>query len=36
MTYFFLILMGYLLGCSNMAYYLAKRKNADLRSGGSG
>lgn len=28
--------LGYLLGCSNMAYYLAKWKKADLRSAGSG
>ena len=36
MNYFLVILMGYLLGCSNMAWYLAKLSNADLRSGGSG
>ena len=36
MNYFFVVLMGYLLGCSNMAFYLAKLRNADLRSGGSG
>lgn len=36
MKYSLLILMGYCLGCSNMAYYLAKGRNADLRSGGSG
>ena len=36
MKYFLVILMGYLLGCSNMAYYLAKWKKADLRGGGSG
>lgn len=36
MGYLIAIILGYLLGCSNMAYYLAKAKNADLRSGGSG
>ena len=36
MTYLIPILAGYLLGCSNMAYYLAKWNHADLRSGGSG
>lgn len=29
------ILTGYLLGCSNMAYYIGKIKGIDLRSGGS-
>ena len=29
-------LLGYLLGTSNMAYYLARRKGVDLRAGGSG
>ena len=36
MKLLFIIMMGYLLGCSNMAWYLAKLKKADLRSGGSG
>lgn len=36
MKYILVILIGYLLGCSNMAYYLANWKKADLRSGGSG
>ena len=36
MKLLFIILMGYFLGCSNMAWYLAKLKKADLRSGGSG
>ena len=36
MKLFFVILAGYFLGCSNMAWYLAKIRNADLRSGGSG
>lgn len=35
MGYMISILIGYLLGCSNMAYYLAKAKRVDLR-GGSG
>ena len=30
------IALGYLMGCSNMAYYIAKRKKADLRAAGSG
>ena len=36
MKYVFIIMIGYFLGCSNMAFYLAKIRNADLRSGGSG
>lgn len=36
MKYIFIILFGYLLGCSNMAFYLSRIKKADLRSGGSG
>ena len=36
MGYLFLIFMGYLLGCSNMAWYLARFHRADLRAGGSG
>jgi len=36
MKYLLIILAGYVLGCSNMAFYLAKAKKADLRSGGSG
>ena len=36
MQYLIAIIMGYLLGSSNMAYYLAKLKNADLRGAGSG
>lgn len=28
--------LGYLLGCSNMAFYIAKLKGVNLRSGGSG
>lgn len=36
MEYILAIAAGYLLGCSNMAYYLAKIKKADLRSAGSG
>ncbi len=36
MAYVIAILIGYLLGCSNMAVYLAKIKKIDLRSGGSG
>ena len=36
MNYILILLMGYLLGCSNMALYLSKLRKADLRSGGSG
>ncbi len=36
MAYFAAALLGYLLGCSNMALYLAKWKRLDLRSSGSG
>ena len=36
MAYFLTALGAYLLGCSNMALYLAKWKDVDLRSGGSG
>jgi len=36
MAYILVCLMGYLLGCSNMAVYLAKWKKVDLKSRGSG
>ena len=36
MGYVISIVMGYLLGCSNMAMYIAKLKNIDLRGKGSG
>lgn len=36
MQYLAVVLMGYLLGCSNMAWYLAKAKGVDLSSKGSG
>ena len=36
MAYFIAALMGYLLGCSNMAYYIAKWKKADFRDKGTG
>ena len=36
MKLIFVILTGYLLGCSNMAWYLAKLTNSDLRNNGSG
>lgn len=36
MHYLLILLIGYLLGCSNMAVYLAAAQNVDLRSGGSG
>ena len=36
MKYILILLTGYLLGCSNMAFYLARARKADLRSAGSG
>ena len=36
MRLFCIILMGYILGCSNMAWYLAKISRTDLRGSGSG
>ena len=36
MGYLLVILVGYLLGCSNMAVYIAKLKKVDLCAGGSG
>ncbi len=36
MGYLIVIVMAYLLGSSNMAYYIARAKKVDLRSGGSG
>ena len=36
MAYILAILGGYLMGCSNMAFWLARAKGVDLRSGGSG
>ena len=36
MEYAVAVILGYLLGCSNMAYYLAKGRKADLTKAGSG
>ncbi len=36
MGYLISVILGYFLGCSNMAFYLAKIKQADLRGAGSG
>lgn len=36
MGYAIVILVAYLMGCSNMALYLARLKKQDLRTGGSG
>jgi len=36
MGYVIVAALGYLLGCSNMAFYLSKIKKVDLRAGGSG
>ncbi len=36
MGYGIMIVLGYLIGCSNMAFYLSKIKNVDMRGKGSG
>ena len=36
MEYLFVSIIGYLLGCSNMAFYLAKIKGVDMTTKGSG
>lgn len=36
MDYVLIVALGYLLGCSNMAVYLAALRGVDLRAGGSG
>lgn len=36
MEYIVVIVLGYLLGCSSMAFYLSKLKKVDIRSGGTG
>ena len=36
MRYLLAALVGYLVGCSNMAYYIAQLRKVDLRGGGSG
>ena len=36
MDYIIPIVLGYLLGCSNLAYYISRYQKKDLRSGGSG
>ncbi len=36
MKYLAIIVIAYLIGCSNMAYYICKLKKVDIRSGGSG
>ena len=36
MGYFFSILLGYLLGCSNLAYYISRAARKDIRKDGSG
>lgn len=36
MKYILIILAGYFLGCSNMAFYISKLKHADLRGSGTG
>lgn len=36
MRYLIAVLLGYLLGCSHMAYYISKIKKLDIRSAGSG
>jgi glycerol-3-phosphate acyltransferase PlsY len=36
MGYFLAVILGYLLGCSNMAYWLSRVKKVDIRKNGSG
>ena len=36
MAYFLIVLMGYLLGCSNLAYYISRSAKKDIRRSGSG
>ena len=36
MAYVIPILLGYLLGCSNMAYYISRYQKKDIRTGGTG
>ena len=36
MSYLIAALTGYLLGCSNMAYWISQIKKVDIRSQGSG
>ncbi len=36
MAYLFVIFFGYLLGCSNLAYYLSRAAKRDIRQDGSG
>ena len=36
MAYILSILMGYLLGCSNLSYFISKAKGVDIRQHGSG
>jgi len=36
MNYILMILLGYAVGCSNMAFYLSKLNGVDFRAGGSG
>ena len=35
MSYFLAIIMGYILGCSHMAYYISKIKNINIKENGS-
>ena len=36
MEYLFVIILGYLLGCSNLAYYLSRAARKDIRQSGTG
>lgn len=36
MKYLLVVLLGYLLGCSNLAYYISRARKQDIRSAGSG
>ena len=36
MAYILIVLAAYLMGCSNLALYISKMKQVDIRTGGSG
>ena len=36
MGYFLVSLLGYLLGCSNLAYYISRASKRDIRKSGTG
>ena len=36
MGYFIVAMLGYLMGCSNLAYYISRAKKYDIRHSGTG